>query len=204
MCTQRIQVSRVFRYLASLTYYFDGNCRKLEVKKLREVVEELSLDCLPRRQTPPHSRLIGQEGGTTTILHIKQEHHSIERTNLCGHQISIVWYQIYMLAEHKSSRSSRSPLQPQPLHLLPSPHPLKILLPPNKPISPPPPLRIHITLNMQLTAQPLWPTEENTTLAGAMNLPNRSEDHIPIRPAKVRRCFESCDGVGVAAVEDDV
>jgi hypothetical protein len=81
---------------------------------------------------------------------------------------------------------------------------LKILLSPDKPIPSPSTFSIHVTLHVQLTAQPLRPAEEHTTLARRMDLPYRTEDHIPIRTAEVRRCLQTSYGVCIAAVEDDV
>jgi hypothetical protein len=99
-----------------------------------------------------------------------------------------------MLAEGKSSTLSSSLLGLT----------LKILLPPHKPIPSPPSFSIHVTLYMQLTAQALRPAEEHPTFARRMNLSYRAEDHIPVRPTEVRRCLQTRDGVGVAAVENDV
>jgi hypothetical protein len=48
-------------------------------------------------------------------------------------------------------------------------------------------LRVHVTLDVQLTAQNLRTAEEDAHLACAMNLAHTPEDHVPIRPAKVGR-----------------
>ena len=46
--------------------------------------------------------------------------------------------------------------------------------------------------------------QEDTTLAGGMDLAYRAEDHVPIRAAEVCGCAQAGDGVGVGGVEHDV
>jgi len=58
-------------------------------------------------------------------------------------------------------------------------------------------LSIHITFNMQLTPQHLRPTEEHTRLSGAVDLPNRLKDIIPIGSPKIRRCSQPRNGVPI-------
>lgn len=79
----------------------------------------------------------------------------------------------------------------------------KILLPPNKMK---PWLRVHITLDMQLAAERLRPTEEHTYFARAMDLADTTEHVVPVRAAEVGGCAEARDGivVRVGVVDHDV
>lgn len=81
---------------------------------------------------------------------------------------------------------------------------LEVLLPPHKSISSSATFCVHVALDMQLTAQAFRSAEEHSTLSRRVYLADCSEDHIPVWTAKVGGCVEAGDGVGVAAVEDDV
>lgn len=146
--------------------------------------------------------------------------------NLYVHPSSTMCYKFLTFSKTRFVAPLPLPAAPDNQQLSPHAAPLEVLLPPNKlilplptplpslPHLPPPPLsastttarrmRIHITLNMQLTAQPLGPTEEHATLARGMYLPDGSEHHIPIRPSEIRRRAETGDCVGLARVEDYV
>lgn len=79
----------------------------------------------------------------------------------------------------------------------------KILLPPHKMK---PGLRIHITLDMQLTAQDFRTAEKYARLSGCVDLADRAEDHVPVWTAEVGGCAETGDGVAVRVdvVDHDV
>ena len=81
---------------------------------------------------------------------------------------------------------------------------LEVLLAPHESITSPPSFGVHVAFDMELASQPLGPAEEDTTLAGGVDFTDRSEDHVPVGTAEVGRGAETGDGVGVAAVEDDV
>lgn len=48
-------------------------------------------------------------------------------------------------------------------------------------------LGIHVTFDVQLTAQTLGTTEENTCFGGGVNLADTAEDHVPVGTAEVGR-----------------
>ena len=74
--------------------------------------------------------------------------------------------------------------------------PLEVFLAPYKAKSG---LRVHVTLDMQLTAQNFRTTEEDTHFARSMDLAYTPEDHVPIRSAKVGRRAQASDGVAIRA-----
>ena len=65
-------------------------------------------------------------------------------------------------------------------------------------------IRVHIALDVQVGTQPLWPTEEDTTLARPMDLTDATKHHVPVWTAEICRRPETCNGVGIPGVEDDV
>jgi hypothetical protein len=82
--------------------------------------------------------------------------------------------------------------------------PLEILLPKNKPKPPLPWLRVLVTLQREISPEPLGPAEEHARLAGAVQFLDAAEDHVPVWAAEVRGCDQSRDGVAVFVVQLDV
>lgn len=80
--------------------------------------------------------------------------------------------------------------------------PLEIFLAPNKPKVG---LGVHVALDMQLTAQRLWPTEEYTRLGWRVDFLDAPEYHVPIR-RRIGGCAEAGDSIMVRAgvVDHDV
>jgi len=65
-------------------------------------------------------------------------------------------------------------------------------------------LRVHITLNVQLATETLRAAEEDTSFTRRMQFLDTLEDHVPLRPSKIRWRRKTCDGVRRGAVEHDV
>ena len=67
-------------------------------------------------------------------------------------------------------------------------------------------IRVYVALDMQLTAQNLWPAEEDTRLCRCVQLSDRLEHSIPIGASEAGGCSETRDGVdiGVRVVNHDV
>lgn len=69
-----------------------------------------------------------------------------------------------------------------------------------------PRLTVLVTVNMQTATQTLGTTEEYTGLGRRMELPDTTENHVPVGTTKVGRCAQTGDGVlvGVRVVNHDV
>ncbi|KAF4511985.1 hypothetical protein G6O67_001176 [Ophiocordyceps sinensis] len=69
-----------------------------------------------------------------------------------------------------------------------------------------PRLRVLVAVDVQRTAQPLGPAEEDARLARRVQLPDAPEYHVPVGPAKVGRAPQARDGVlvSVDVVDHDV
>ncbi len=67
-------------------------------------------------------------------------------------------------------------------------------------------LGVHVTFDVQLTAQDLRTTEEHPRFGGRVDLADGAKDHVPVRTAEVGGCAESRDGVAVRVdvVDHDV
>ena len=85
----------------------------------------------------------------------------------------------------------------------PAPGVLKVLLTPDEAE---PRLRVHVALEVQLTAEDLGPAEEDARLAGPVDLADAPEHHVPVGAAEVGRGAQARDGVagGVGFVDHDV
>lgn len=65
---------------------------------------------------------------------------------------------------------------------------------------------IHVALDMQLTPQTFWAAEKHPCLCWGVNLPDRSEYHIPVWSTKVCRRAESSNRIllRVGIIDHDV
>lgn len=80
---------------------------------------------------------------------------------------------------------------------------LEILLAPNEAEAR---LRVHIALDVQLAAQNLGPTEEDTHFARPVDLAYAPEHHVPVGTAEVRWRPQTRDGIAIClrVVDHDV
>lgn len=81
---------------------------------------------------------------------------------------------------------------------------LEVLLAPDETVRLLARVGVHIAFDMQLRAETFRSAEEDTTLAGAVDLFDSSEDHVPVGTAEVGGRAQAGDGIGVAGVEHDV
>lgn len=65
-------------------------------------------------------------------------------------------------------------------------------------------LRVHVTLQMQLTSESLWSAEEHAGFSRSVKLLDASKHHIPVRSTKVCWCVETSDSIVATRIQHDI